>query len=224
MISISNLQHRYDNREVLNISEWQVPQGQHYLLNGPSGSGKTTLLHILAGLLRPQKGEVISAGQNLSSLSASKLDRFRSQNISLLMQKLYLISALTVRQNLLLAARLSKASNCEERLARVLKALNLEKLAAASIRNLSFGEAQRVAIARSVMNSPALILADEPTSSLDDANCKKVITLLIEQASEYKATLLIATHDSRLNNYISQSYKLEHSEMEHSEMEHNEIS
>jgi len=209
MFSIKNLKHQFADREVLKIPIWESSQGEHCLLRGSSGSGKTTLLHILAGLLKPTSGEVILGGVNLSSLSGPALDKFRANKIGLLMQRLYLLNALTVKQNLLLAARLSGSEESEKRLAEVLAALELSSLKDAAIGTLSYGEAQRVAIGRSVMNRPAVILADEPTSSLDDKNCGRVASLLIEQAKSCQATLVIATHDSRLIDYVSNAYYLD---------------
>ena len=107
MFEIRNLSHVYDSTEVLRVETWRVDQGSEWLVLGPSGSGKTTLLHVLAGILKPTTGSISVAGQELGALAANELDRFRGRNIGLVLQRLHLMTSLTVINNLLLAQYLA---------------------------------------------------------------------------------------------------------------------
>jgi putative ABC transport system ATP-binding protein len=198
----------YGTRTVVAIPSWTVATGQHSLIIGPSGSGKSTLLHLIAGLLRPSRGRLRVAGQDLGALAPAELDGFRGRTIGIVLQRLHLIRALTVRDNLRLAQSLAGLPVSTERVDRLLAELGIAALASASPGRLSEGEAQRVAIARAVINQPALILADEPTSALDDANCETVLALLRAQAEASGATLLIATHDARLKTHFANRLEL----------------
>jgi putative ABC transport system ATP-binding protein len=198
VLAIEDVAHSYGARPVLEIASWTVAPGQHSLINGASGSGKSTLLHLIAGLLRPSRGQLRVAGQDLGALAPAALDGFRGRTIGIVLQRLHLIRALTVRDNLRLAQSLAGLPVSTERIARLLTELGVAALATARPNRLSEGEAQRVAIARAVINRPALILADEPTSALDDGACQAVLGLLFAQAEASGATLLIATHDARL--------------------------
>ncbi|MEX2240224.1 MAG: ATP-binding cassette domain-containing protein, partial [Burkholderiales bacterium] len=142
--------------------------------------GKSTLLHLIAGLLKPSEGTVEAA-----------------RPVGIVPQKLHLIASLTVAENLLLAQYLAGARQEPARAAQVLASVGLAERAAARPRELSHGEAQRAAVARAVMNRPRLLLADEPTSNLDDAHCAAALDLLETQAAECGATLVVATHDAR---------------------------
>lgn len=198
MFALSKVRHRYDGRVVLAIDEWRVAQGEHGLVIGPSGSGKTTLLHLLAGVLRAQEGAVAVAGQDLGELTQAALDRFRGRNIGIVLQRLHLMASLTVAGNLLLAQYCAGLEQDRARVDEVLGELGIADKADAYPRALSHGQAQRVAVGRAVLNRPRLLLADEPTSNLDDDNCVQALELLTRQAERYQATLLIATHDARV--------------------------
>jgi putative ABC transport system ATP-binding protein len=198
MLSIRDLRHEYGGRAVLTVPAWDVAQGEASLVLGPSGSGKSTLVSVISGLLKPTQGQVRVAGQDVPALAPAARDAFRANHIGLVLQTLHLIGVLSVRENLRLARRLAGLAPDEARIAAVLSSLGIESLSARSARDLSVGEAQRVAIGRAVVNAPKLILADEPTSALDDANCAKAIDLLTEQARACGATLIVATHDQRI--------------------------
>jgi putative ABC transport system ATP-binding protein len=208
VLAIEDVAHRYGARVVLAISSWTVAPGQHSLILGPSGSGKSTLLHLIAGLLRPSRGRLHVAGQDLDALAPAALDGFRGRTIGIVLQRLHLIRALTVRDNLRLAQSLAGLPVSTEWIDRLLAELGLTALAMARPDRLSEGEAQRVAIARAVINRPTLILADEPTSALDDASCDAVFRLLHAQAEASGATLLIATHDARLKSHFRHRLEL----------------
>lgn len=208
MFAIRQLTHAYGGQEVLHIDGWCAPQGVQWLMLGPSGSGKTTLLHILAGILRPTAGSASIAGQDLSELSAAELDRFRGRNIGIVLQRLHLLPSLTVAENVQLAQFLSGLPQDRTRVHEVLAGLDLADKADARPHALSHGQAQRAAIARAVVNRPRLLLADEPTSNLDDARCAQALDLLLTQAAACGATLVIATHDQRVKARVSNHYQL----------------
>jgi ABC-type lipoprotein export system ATPase subunit len=208
MFEIRNLKHAYDGAEVLSVPAWQAEQGAHWLILGPSGSGKTTLLHILAGILRPSSGSASVAGQELPALRPAALDRFRGRNIGLVLQRLHLIPSLTVMGNLLLAQYLAGLPQERARAEEALAALDLRDKGEAHPHELSFGQAQRVAVARAMVNRPRLLLADEPTSNLDDARCLQALELLQAQARACNATLVIATHDQRIRARIPNQFEL----------------
>jgi putative ABC transport system ATP-binding protein len=197
MIKVEALRHRYGPTTVLALDEWRADVGEHCLVLGASGSGKTTLLAILAGLLRPTEGRVQVAGRDLASLSGPTLDRFRGQHVGFVPQKLHLIASLDVEQNLVLAQYMAGVAQDRVRVREVLAAVGLGDKLASKPAELSHGQAQRVAVARAVVNRPQVILADEPTSNLDDAHCAVTLDLLESQASACGATLVIATHDQR---------------------------
>ncbi len=200
MISVDNLSFGYSDHKILSIPHLEVQEGQHLMVLGSSGSGKTTLLHILGGLLAPTEGKITIGKTDLYALSNQQIDKYRGQNIGLIFQKPHLISALSVEDNLVLAQYLSGAAQDKGRAIEVLEELNLGHKAKSKVKALSQGEQQRVTIARALLNRPRIILADEPTASLDDANAHKVIQLLKSQAEKYKASLMIATHDQRVKD------------------------
>jgi len=208
MFAIENLKHAYDGTDVLNVSAWQAGQGSQWLVLGPSGSGKTTLLHVLAGILKPTAGKVSVAGQDLAALGAKELDRFRGRQIGIVLQRLHLMASLTVLDNLLLAQYLAGLPQDRARARDVLAGLDLGGKISAYPHELSFGQAQRVAVARAVVNQPKLLIADEPTSNLDDERCVQALELLQGQARACNATLLIATHDQRIKARMPEQFVL----------------
>jgi putative ABC transport system ATP-binding protein len=198
----------YGGRPVVAVPSTAIATGQHSLILGASGSGKSTLLHLIAGLLRPSRGRVLVAGQDLGALTPAQLDAFRGKMIGIVLQRLHLIPALTIRDNLRLARTLARLPPDPGGIERLIADLGLAALAGARPSRLSQGEAQRVAIGRAVVNRPALILADEPTSALDDRNCETVFALLRDQAAASGATLVVATHDARLQPFFRHRLEL----------------
>ncbi|MEO1435958.1 MAG: ABC transporter ATP-binding protein [Bacteroidota bacterium] len=198
MLSAQGLRHTYQSGPSLQFPDLICERGDQWLLLGESGSGKTTMLHLLAGLIRTQKGSITINGTNLNQLSGKQLDRFRGQTIGLVFQKAHLIRALSVMENILAASFFAGMKGDPKRAQDLLKRLNIGEKANAKVFQLSQGEQQRVAIARALVNNPALILADEPTSALDDQNTEEVIQLLENQARAEGASLIIVTHDQRL--------------------------
>tara|TARA_B100000674_G_scaffold193459_1_gene157489 strand:- start:612 stop:1058 length:447 start_codon:yes stop_codon:yes gene_type:complete len=146
-------------------------------------------------------------GQDISKLTQYELDRFRGQNIGIVFQKPHFVNSLTVKENLQLAQYLGNKVN-QGRIDDILSSLNILDKKNKNPKKLSQGEKQRACIAMAIVNSPKLILADEPTSSLDDENCDRVIKLLKKQASEFNAQLVVITHDNRLKKHFKKSIKL----------------
>jgi putative ABC transport system ATP-binding protein len=208
VFALDKLRHAYAGVDVLNVGAWHAEQGAHWLILGPSGSGKTTLLHVLAGILKPTTGAVTIAGQDLSALGPGQLDRFRGQHIGIVLQRLHLVSSLTVMSNLLLAQYLAGVHEDHARVREVLTSLDISDKVDARPHELSFGQAQRVAVARAVVNRPQLLLADEPTSNLDNTRCVQALELLESQARACGATLVIATHDQRIKARVTKHYSL----------------
>lgn len=216
MFQIENVQLSYNGKLVLDLPHLAAQQGEQWMVLGMSGSGKTTLLHILAGVLRPDKGSVTIGDTAISALPGGALDRFRGRHIGLIFQQLHLLPTLSVRQNLLAAPFMAGLKQDSSRVDEVLESLGITEKADAAPDTLSFGQKQRVAIARAVMNRPSVILADEPTSALDDDNCRKVLELLMEQARLHQATLLIATHDQRIKPFLKNTVLLQNGKLHES--------
>jgi ABC-type lipoprotein export system ATPase subunit len=208
MFALKNIRHTYNGQEVLRLDDWSAAQGEQWLVLGPSGSGKTTLLHILAGILTPSEGSVSVAGQDIDRLSASELDRFRGRHIGIVFQRLHLIPSLTVLDNLLLAQYLAGTKQDAQDAHLLLASLGLGDKAHGRPQALSFGQAQRAAVARAVVNQPGLVLADEPTSNLDDANAVAALDVLLAQARSRNATLVIASHDRRIGDRFERKMTL----------------
>lgn len=206
MIETKSLEFSYDNSFVFKFPDIKLKSNENLLVLGNSGIGKSTLLHNLAGILRPKSGLIKIFDQDISKLSELELDKFRGQNIGIIFQRSHFVNSLTVGENLELAQFLgrNKKGNIKETLdnLKILDKINKKP------KELSQGERQRASIALAIINSPKLILADEPTSSLDDTNCSNVIKILKEQALKYQAQLIVITHDSRLKKHFKKSISL----------------
>ncbi|MCS6822114.1 MAG: ATP-binding cassette domain-containing protein [Microscillaceae bacterium] len=208
MVEIRNLVHSYQQRAVLNIAKLDILPNSSWLILGNSGSGKTTLLHIIAGLLPYQQGSVKVLDTELNTLTSRQLDRFRAKNIGLVFQKSHHIGTLTVLENVLLAQYALGIKQNKTKCLALLEQLQISHLAKQYPAQLSQGEAQRLSIARAVINEPKLILADEPTASLDDTNAQIVANLLFTHAQAHQATLVVATHDQRLKPLFEHLWKI----------------
>jgi ABC-type lipoprotein export system ATPase subunit len=208
MFVLTGIEHRYGATTVLRVDTWRTAAGEHWLLAGPSGSGKTTLLHILAGLTTPTAGSVVVGGTDLGTLRGSARDRWRGRTIGLVPQRLHLVGALDVRDNLRLAQYLAGVPDDMARVQELLAAVGVGHLARRYPRELSQGQAQRVAIARAVVNRPALVLADEPTANLDDVHAARALELLRAQAIAGGAALVVASHDARVRPLLPHVYAL----------------
>jgi putative ABC transport system ATP-binding protein len=198
VIETRHLTCRFATGKAISFADVTVPQGGTLLLRGTSGSGKSTWLALASGLLSPAEGEMVVAGQSLGALKAAALDSWRARTVGFLPQRLHLSSALTVEGNLGLVYFAAGLPVDRTAIHQTLDALGVAHLAARLPARLSGGEQQRVALARAVLLRPRVILADEPTASLDDEACSAALMLLQARAREADATLVIATHDARV--------------------------
>ena len=199
MISTRQLAYQYPDGAELRFEDMAVPQGGVLLLRGASGSGKSSWLALAAGLLAPTAGDITVAGQSMATLGKVAGDAWRARTIGFLPQRLHLSEALTVHANLAMAQWAAGQAQDDGRIREALTALGVAELAARKPGQLSGGQAQRVALARAVLLQPKVILADEPTASLDDEAARQAVQLLQATAKRYGATLVIATHDSRVS-------------------------
>lgn len=180
-----------------NVS-FSVEQGEFIAIVGPSGSGKSTLLHILGGVDVPTSGEVIINGTKISDLDETALAIFRRRQIGLIYQFYNLIPILTVEENLTLPLLLDGRKPDQKQIEMLVEKLGLENRLKHLPNELSGGQQQRVSIGRALLNSPALLLADEPTGNVDSENSKEIIKLLRQFNKENKQTVIIITHDERI--------------------------
>ena len=208
MIDSRGLQYTYPRGEPLRFGDVSVAQGGTLLLRGPSGSGKSTWLALASGLLTPTAGEVVVGGQAVGALPGAARDAWRARHIGFLPQKLHLSEALSVVDNLGLVFFAAGLSVDHVAVAQTLQTLGLGDLAARRPSQLSGGQAQRVALARALLLRPGVILADEPTASLDDDACTVSLNLLRTCAKGLNATLVIATHDARVWQALPQAHVL----------------
>jgi len=198
MIDAKNVQFAYGGGASLHFPDVYLPQGGVLLLSGPSGSGKSTWLALLAGLVAPSAGILQVAGQTMGAMGSLKTDAWRAQTIGFLPQKLHLSAALTVRENLALAFWAARRTQDGARIGAALDELGVGDLAQRLPAQLSGGQAQRVALARAVLMQPRVLLADEPTASLDDAAAQDAVNVLWASAHRLGASLVLATHDARV--------------------------
>jgi ABC-type lipoprotein export system ATPase subunit len=208
MLQTKNLSFFYNKDTQFLFPDLNCDASQTLLITGNSGKGKTTLLHLLAGLLLPKKGEIQINQTQVSSLSDKNLDQFRGKNIGLILQQSHFIASLTVLENVVLASWLASGKKAIEKANQLLDDLDLNTQKHKLPSQLSIGQQQRVSIARALINEPKVVLADEPTSSLDDENAFKVADLLEKLAKQYHAALVIVTHDLRLKNKFSNQINL----------------
>ncbi len=215
MLDARNLHKRYEmgqrSLEVLRGVSLKIARGDFLALRGASGAGKSTLLHLLGGLDAPNAGEIWFDGRNLSTLSVNALARLRNLKVGFIFQAYHLLPELDALENVCLPARMARtpaaiaAARGRELLARV----GLKERLEHRPNELSGGEQQRVAIARALINSPELILADEPTGNLDSRTGDEIIDLLCALRAEQQTTLLIATHDNKVAERAPKVVQLE---------------
>jgi putative ABC transport system ATP-binding protein len=198
LIQTSQLTYCYPDSTPIQFPDVDVMQGSVLLLSGPSGCGKSTWLALVAGLVKATAGSLTVADQSLGALNRVATDAWRARTIGFLPQKLHLSTALTVTQNLAMAQWAAGQPENQGRIVATLETLGVADLGHRKPAQLSGGQAQRVALARAVLLQPSVILADEPTASLDDEAAASAIGLLVQTARQQGATLVIATHDGRV--------------------------
>ena len=214
VIEIENLRVAYSSDETgftLSLESLQVDAGEELCIVGGSGSGKTTLLHALSGIIRPTSGEICIAGQDLSKMGEAELDGFRAQHIGYVFQTFNLLQPLTALENVAIAASLAGKSQRESRnaAAALLKEMDLESHINRRPSELSVGQSQRVALARALVNTPTLLLADEPTASLDPANAERALASLRAAAQNRGSALVVVTHEPSVQAQFSRVLDLD---------------
>ncbi|MFA0415723.1 ABC transporter ATP-binding protein [Vibrio renipiscarius] len=204
-----------NDEPTLVIEKLEVRRGEHLFIKGPSGCGKSTLLGLLTGINQTQQGSVAILGEELTQLSSRQRDRFRADNIGYIFQQFNLLPYLSVIENVILPCQFSAQRkrrvtiNLEQRAKELLSKLHLsDSLMHKPVVELSIGQQQRVAAARALIGNPPLIIADEPTSSLDHDNRSAFIELLLEQANQVNATLIFVSHDPTLEPLFDRSLDL----------------
>lgn len=200
MIQLQNIKKSYGTLQVLKGIDLQIETSSVVTIVGASGAGKSTLLHLLGTLDRPDSGKVLIDNEDLFQLSERDLAAYRNQNIGFVFQFHHLLPEFTALENVMMPALIAgmKRSAAAERANTLLQYLHLEARIAHKPAQLSGGEQQRVAVARALMNSPKLILADEPSGNLDSANAEKLHQLFFDLRDQFKQTFVIVTHNDKL--------------------------
>lgn len=204
-IRIRGLQVRYQDARgrdltVLDVADLTIEEGRRLCLVGGSGSGKTTLLNVLAGIVTPTAGEVRYGDVDITKLPEAERDRFRAKNVGYVFQSFNLLQGLSAQENVSIAGTFGGLSSREaqSRAKTLLVRVGLERRLDARPGTLSVGEQQRVGIARALVNRPKVVLADEPTASLDEDRADEVLALLEEVVQEEGSTLVVVTHEARV--------------------------
>ena len=194
--------------EVLSNVSFELKKGEIIAIIGASGSGKTTLLNIIGGLMKPSKGRVLFFDQDVHCQKESQLDIFRNKKIGFIFQTYNLLSGLSLMENVLLSANIAGLPS-KDRAKNLISSLGLSKKEGRLPGMLSCGEQQRAAIARALINEPEIILADEPTGSLDTQTTDEVFSLLKEKVKEEERSMVIVTHNRRLAEQTDRVFLLE---------------
>jgi lipoprotein-releasing system ATP-binding protein len=200
MISVKNVEKSYDTLQVLRGVNLDITKGEIVAIVGKSGAGKSTLLHILGTLDRADKGEVVINGKDISKLNNSQLADFRNKNLGFIFQFHHLLPEFSALENVIMPALIGggSESKAKKRATELLDYLGLSARLTHKPNELSGGEAQRVAVARALMNNPAVVFADEPTGNLDSASSKDLHDLLFKLRDDFKQTFVIVTHNDEL--------------------------
>lgn len=209
MIQTHNLTFKYQQgTHLFRFPNISLKPREHGLILGKSGVGKTTLLHLLAGLLKPVSGQISVESTAINLLSNNKLDVFRGQHFGIVFQKKHALQSLSVIDNLKARLMFSQKKVSMVTIEALLAQLDILNCKNKKIAELSEGQLQRLGIALAVIHQPKVILADEPTSSLDDENCNIVMQLLIQQAEQTHANLVVITHDQRIKPFFPNTITL----------------
>ena len=217
-ILLKNLKFSYEPKHnkpaplVLNINELDILSGEKVFLYGPSGFGKSTLLNIMAGVLEIKSGSVEVLGKNLHDISQGARDHLRGENVGYIFQIFNLIPYLNIRENIVLPCLINKkragGMDFYAQADELIRTLGLTEHAEKNVTDLSIGQQQRVAAARALIGNPKLIIADEPTSSLDEKNTSEFMNLLLTEWEKRKFTLVFVSHDTNLKKYFPRTISL----------------
>ena len=212
LLKIQQLIKRYtapggEAHTVLDVPEFILEAGQEVALRGASGTGKTTFLNCIAGILRPDQGDIELAGQNIAVASEGQRDQLRAQHIGYIFQTFNLLQGYTCLENVLLGMSFSGQANTQAAAA-ILKRVGLSDRMDYQPSELSVGQQQRVAVARALANRPQLVLADEPTGNLDPQNAREALQLIREVCKENQAALLLVSHDQAVLDQFEDSLDL----------------
>ena len=207
MLKVSKIEKSYGASKVLRGIDFRMEEGERIAIMGPSGSGKSTLLNCIGGIDRPDNGEILFEGQILTSLSEQELCELRRNKISTIFQFFHLLPTLTARENIEFPMLLNSVSARErnEKVDELLNAVKKQQRAGAFTHELSGGEKQRVAIARSLSMQPKLILADEPTGNLDSKNTDSVLELIEKLSKQHGIAMLLVTHNEEVTRICDQT-------------------
>ena len=202
-----------EKRTVLNNLQLGVAAGEFVAILGPSGSGKSTLLSIAGVLMSADKGHIILDGQDISQATQKIWTSIRREKIGFVFQSHQLLPYLTVYDQLLMAAKMSRIKNLDQRIKELLDDLGISDCAKKFPKQLSGGQKQRAAIARAFLAKPALILADEPTASLDEARGRQIAELLQKETKENHSAAIMVTHDERILDVVDHVYRLKEGQL-----------
>ena len=202
MLICENLSFSLDGHNLISDINFKINKEKDLLITGPSGIGKTTLLSILCGLQQPTAGNIFYNDICLYNLAENKIDEFRGNQLGIVFQNFNLINTFTIKQNLQLAnTALDLKDN--DHMYDLLQRVGLADKSHVTVSKLSIGEKQRVAIARAFIGKPKWVFCDEPTSSLDDNNTDMIIQLIKEECQRYKSSLILITHDKRIQSLLN---------------------
>ena len=208
MLEVKSLTFTHEGQNQICFPDISLSNNEGLIVLGNSGSGKTTLINLIAGLIKPDSGDITLNQTKYNELSLDDLDIFRGKNIGLIFQKPHFIRNLNVLENLSLSTHLSRNKVRKEIFEETLSEVGLSEKVNVRPNELSEGEQQRLSIAMALVKEPSIILADEPTSSLDDNNCNKVINLLKAYSQKKGCKLIIVTHDIRIKDLFEKKISL----------------
>lgn len=219
MIELNKMQFSWKETLILNIEHLQIKANEKVFIQGVSGSGKSTLLNLMAGVITPQRGEIIIKGSHLNAMKSAQRDSFRANHIGFIFQQFNLIPYLNLIENIILPCKFSllrkekalkHSKSLEEEAIRLLANLGISASAILkrSVSELSIGQQQRVAIARALIGSPDIIIADEPTSALDSEHKASFVKMLFDECEKENITLVFVSHDESLKSYFQRCIKL----------------
>ena len=216
-LSVKNITKNYvldsKNLEILKGTNLSIKQYESVAIMGKSGSGKSTFLQIVGGLDKPDNGEVIFKNDSIYSKSKNFISNYRNKEIGFIFQSYHLLPDLNVYENIILPSSISSNSHIKKKMTQLINELNLNDRIYHKPHELSGGEKQRVAIARSLINDPSLILADEPTGNLDDETSKIVLDYLFKAVSNHHKSIILVTHSKSVAKYCNKKYDLFNGEL-----------